>query len=496
MEHAGVTVVKRAFTILSIILLSLGYFSRSADALTLDAGEDGLCLATLTGRIEPGDLAQIAGLDLVPPENWTLPEDGRWKTLCLNSSGGDFRESLNIARHVTSHQIGTAIAKGEACTGSCALIFMFGTASQGPYSGQSWRVLHAKGRLAFETPILSPHTATSFNDTGPQDAGPQDSGLKDSDPQNAERSLVQTMLFFHALAARMRPDVARPTLDADLVEAIRNLGPDESLVIDTVNQAGRWGIEVIGFQAPALTDRAFFHACQNLTIWPDRLAGGQVPFERNDAVFELSVSGWTAGGAVRDRYDLQFASRDVFECAATLAAQGQEEALPLICGFRGEADTGIGPSDCDDPHLLYLWAPIPPLAMVPANTPLAELADGAALPREDMTLTRPTPCQSEAGKARVINVNTFTSLRRAASTDSPKIDELPKGAVFDVPRVPTPDRGHADHANCAALCAAAGTQGTYDRAALGACIDENWMWFRITGPQGKEGFASAKYLEF
>lgn len=443
--------------------------------MDIGPGRDGLCLATLSGEIGNGDLAALAALDLIQPDGWNLPEDGSWKTLCLNSPGGDFRESLSIAHHLVAQRIGTVIPEDAVCSGTCALVFMFGSVAQGQISGLTHRKLHIGGTLEFRRPLLA---------------------LPADEPSDAAADkLVGTMLSFHALASRMRPEVSRPFIDADLIEALQTLGGDEALIVDTVNEAGRWGIGVIGFEAPTLSDRAFFHACQNLTIWPRRLAGGQVPFARNDEVFDLSVSSWTAGGAVRDRYDLQFASRDVFECSATLAAQGGD-ALPLICGARDEADIRIGPSDCGNPDLLYLWAPIPALAMVPAETPLAVLADGLGWPEEEEGLTRPTPCQSNDGTAEVINVNNFTSLRRDPNVESPKIDELRKGATYPVPRDPEPDTGHDDHAACAALCMAANAHQVYDRAALGTCIDENWMWFRITGPKGTEGFASAKYLDF
>lgn len=444
--------------------------------MEIGPGQDGTCLATLSGEIAEGDLARLSALDLERPASWALPEDGRWKTLCLDSPGGDFRESLAIARHFLDQDIGTMIPEGGVCSGTCALVFMFGTAAQGQASGLTHRQLHVGGRLEFRRP--------------------QPALTSDLPPETAVEQVVQTMLAFHALASRMRPDVSRPFLDGDLIAALQDLDATDGMPVDTVNKAGRWGIGLLGFEAPALSDRAFFHACQNLTIWPRRRADAQVPFARDDAVFDLSVSSWTAGGAVRDRYDLQFASRDVFECSATLAAQGGDDALPLICGGRDEADIRIGPSDCGDPDLLYLWAPIPALAMVPAETRLAALADGSAVPDEEPALTRPTPCQSDDGKAEVINVNSFTSLRREPHVESAKIDELPKGATFPVPRDPEPDTRHDDHAECAALCAAAKAHHPYDRAALGACIDENWMWFRITGPKGSEGYASAKYLDF
>ncbi len=450
----------------SAALLTATFLAPPAAALEITSGTLGLCQATLRGEIAPGDADLLSTLTLEQPLPWPSNEDGRWKTLCLDSAGGDFTESLQIARYLLDNRIGTAIAGDAACTGTCGLIFMFGTAAQGAAPGLTHRILHVGGTLRFDAPEIG-DTATS-----------------------------DLLLGFYALAAQPRPDVPRPFLDADLVAALR--GASANLTIDTVNKAGRWDIGLTGFDAPALSDRGFFHACQNLTAWPSRLAQSQVAFERNDDVFQLSVSSWTAGGAVRDRYELQFASEDVHECAATVTATSDGTPLPLICGIDGSENTGIGPDDCGDPDLMYLWAPIPALAMVPADTSLTALAEGRALPAsaDNGHLTRPTPCRSVDGEAEVVNVNNYTSLRAEPTVEAEKIDELPLGATFAIGDSFTANTDHDDHAACAALCVAANAGKGFDRAALATCVDENWMWWEITGPAGETGFASAKFLDF
>ncbi|WP_323764645.1 hypothetical protein [Marinovum sp.] len=445
--------------------MSLTILPHSAHALENAPGTAGLCQATLRGEIVAGDAEALASLALEPPADWTADDDGRWKTFCLDSPGGDFAESMKIAAHLLENRIGTVVDEGATCSGSCGFVFLFGTAAQGTAPGLTHRRLHVGGTLGFAAPDLGSETT------------------------------ADDLLGFYALAAQPRPDTPRPYVDADLIEAVRG---GAQLEVDTVNKAGRWDIALTGFDAPALSDRGFFHACQSLTAWPSRLAESQVSFGRNGADYELSVSSWIAGGTVRDRYELQFASDDLHECAATVAAAGDGTPLPLICGIDGETYTSVGPDDCGDPDLMYLWAPIPAAAMFPAGTSLEALADGRALPEDasEAVLTRPTPCRSESGTAEVINVNNYTSLRAEPTVDSEKLGELPLGETFEIGKSPAADTDHPDHAECAALCRAANADRVFDRAALANCVDTNWMWWKITGPAGETGFASAKFLDF
>ncbi|MGY3436874.1 MULTISPECIES: hypothetical protein [unclassified Marinovum] len=450
-----------------IVLASSLVVPSRATAAEFSTDPSGTCAVTLTGEIAEGDTARLDEIALDQPASWTLPDDGHWKTICLDSPGGSFAEAMTLGRYLATRQIGTVVEEAATCTDACALAFLFGTAAQGPNRAVTHRRLHIGGTLGFRQPALAEETGS-----------------------------VAQMIDFYALAAMSRPDAARPFLDADLAGAMPASDAPEPFLIDTVNRAGRWDIAVIGFKAPALSDRGFFHACQSLTIWSKGLSTGAVVYEDNAEVFQLSVSSWTAGGALRDRYDLQFASRDLYECAATVAVSDTGAPLPLICGYNEVEDTGIGPDDCNDPDLIYLWAPIPALAMFPADTTLAALADGSALPAEVPELTRPTPCRAEDQSAEVINVNNFTTLRGEPNVESEKIDELPLGARYVVGIDPVPDTSHPDHATCAAACTAANAGQAFDRNALAACVDENWMWFELTGPADKPGFASAKFLDF
>lgn len=453
--------------LLSGLLLAPSLAPSLVAAAEFATDPSGTCAVTLTGEIAEGDTARLDEITLEPPASWALPDDGQWKTICLDSPGGSFTEAMALGRYFTTRQIGTVVDENATCTDACALAFLFGTAAQGPNRAVTHRRLHIDGTLGFRQPALTETTGS-----------------------------VAQMIDFYALAAMSRPDAARPFLDADLAAAMPAQDAPEPYLIDTVNKAGRWDIAVTGFKAPALSDRGFFHACQSLTVWSKGLSTGAVVYEDNADVFQLSVSSWTAGGALRDRYDLQFASRDLYECAATVAVSDTGAPLPLICGYNEVENTGIGPDDCNDPDLMYLWAAIPALAMFPADTTLAALADGTAIPAETAELTRPTPCRAEDQSAEVINVNNFTTLRSTPNVTSPKIDELPLGSQYVVSADPAYDTTHPNHATCVAACSAADAGKTFDRNALAACVDENWMWFKLTGPADKPGYASAKFLDY
>lgn len=450
-------------------------------ALEVAPGKPGLCLVTLSGQIRSGDVDKLTALNLNAPATWSNLEDGRWKTVCLDSPGGSYSEGFRIAQHFLDANIGTVVDADAQCLSACALMFMFGTAYQTESNALTHRRLHVRGRLGFHQPEL------------PLDPDRQYSV---EDVRAAFTVAIDATLRFLALAARPRPDTRIPFVQSDLQEAMLQHQGAEFFMIDDVNKAGRWGIELIGFETPAFSERGFFFACQNMTTWPARLAEDQVAYGRNDYDYSLRQTQWTAGGLTRDRFDLQFAGMQTYDCAATVAQHWSGRILPMLCGYRESTNSSAGPEDCNAPDNLFSWAPIPPLAMFPADTKLSALANGEAAAAMPKPAPLPDLCVSERERATVINVRNFTSLRKTTSYDSEKIDELPIGSEWAIDRIPTVAPGYARHTACVQLCQLAQQQQPYDLSALRQCIADNWMWFEITGPSGRSGFASAKYLDY
>lgn len=473
--------MKHMARILAAALAIMLWNTLAAYALEITPGKPGLCLATLSGEIRNGDVQKLKATRLEMPETWPNAEDGRWKTVCLNSRGGTYAEALRIAQHLLDNQIGTVVDEDMQCLSACALVFMFGTAYQTESNALTHRRLHVRGELGFHQPDLplDPERTYTVDDV-----------------RAAFSVALDATLRFLALAARPRPDARTPFVQSDLQEAMLRHKGDAFFRIDTVDKAGRWGIELIGFAPPEFSERGFFYACQNMLTWPARLALDQVDYGQTGSGFALRKTDWTAGGLVRARYDLQFSGLQSYDCAATVAQHWSGRVLPMLCGYREETNSSAGPSDCDAPQELYNWSPIPPQAMFPAQTPLHILAEARAETDRPEEKPLPDPCIAEDKRAIVTNVNVFTSLRKSTSYDSEKIDELPLGTAWETDLSPTVNPDYPRHEACVQLCQLAGQSDPFDMGALRQCITDNWMWFPITGPSGQSGFASAKYLDY
>ncbi len=450
----------------------------AAQAVEIGPGKPGLCLYTLSGQIAPGDADKLRALPIDRPVTWPDIEDGRWAAICLDSPGGSLPAGLELASYVLERGLGTVVDDGAECLSACALVFMFGTAYQLESNALIHRRLHVGGRLGFHQPDLTLDRSRAYSV---------------DDVAAAFDLAITATLEFLALAARPRPDTPRPFVDADLLEAMLQHKGQDFFEIDTVNKAGRWGIDLIGWQEPEFTEEGFFNACQNMTSWNTQLATGQIPYAKMG--FDASIDRQDGDGGFVDgrRYRLSFAGMQTYDCEAGIIRRWNGETTPALCGYRENLSSQVGPDSClyDGPP--DRWIPIPGAALLPASTRLSDLrrARGVASP----VASGPTPCKSVTGQARVVNVQSFTSLRQVNDTNADRIDQLPLGSRY---RVGAPEGNWRlpQHQACTALCQAAETGQPYSQSALDACIDVNWLWFRITGPSGQTGYASAKYLDY
>lgn len=455
---------------------------RPAAALDLTPGVEGLCLYTLSGTVQNGDLSKLTELNPDVPRDWPNFEDGHWKTLCLDSPGGSFTEAFRIAQFLLDNHYGTVINDSAQCLSACSMMFMFGTAYQHESNALTHRKLHVRGKLGFHQPAL------------PLDPN-RDYSI--ADVEKAFEIAIESTLRFLALAARPRPDTTRPFIDSDLQEAMLQHKGQSFFMIDTVNKAGRWDIDLFGFESPVFDERTFVNACQNMVTWPARLAEDQTPWERGSYSYGLETRPWMVNGQSHNLMNLQFAGMQTYDCSAVVAQHWTGDVRPMLCGYRENTNVTTGPDNCHDESQIYAWSSIPAMALFPAATTLTDLASGAAMP-QPLATSAPVdnPCVSETQQARVINVQNYTSLRKSTGHDTDKIDELPLGSTYSISRSATVDPLYAGHSTCSQLCQQARKEQPYDDNALAQCIDDNWMWFKIQGPSGRWGYASAKYLEY
>ncbi|MBW4984105.1 hypothetical protein KZZ07_16300 [Mameliella sp. CS4] len=266
-------------------LISLALLASPLQAATLETdispkmAEMG-CTARLSGPIEAGDLERISpflessltggfddpdfrpdvifrqfspALDYAPDAIFT-------HRLCLNSAGGSLVEALRIVAYIQDQSsdrgggpagIQTAIARDDRCTGACALVFLAGRfvrfSGNPAYEGRSNFILHPKGRLNLHAPAIDL--------------------TEDSYTTEVARRIWDVGMQSNARIAAM---IARGGIfmsDGLFAEMLAH-PVNDPLLLDTVEQAVRWGVDVepnvLNHGRYPFTQEQFFDAiCRN-----------------------------------------------------------------------------------------------------------------------------------------------------------------------------------------------------------------------------------------
>src|SRR5690606_32690653 len=134
--------------------------------------------------------------------------------------------------------VGTVVRSGDLCASACALMFMMGRASGSEVSFIN-RKLHIGGVLGFHRPSLQLLTDDAFGSR---------------DIEASYDMAVTSVVDYIVLANKTAPWSNQPMVLADLVERIFATPSDEMYFIDTVEQAARWDIELIGVRYPSAID--------------------------------------------------------------------------------------------------------------------------------------------------------------------------------------------------------------------------------------------------
>ena len=247
------------------VVVSLALTIERGPAPTIRSGYDPdvapACNLRLKGEIVEGDIQRlIVAITRFGRSEWDQFD------LCLDSRGGRFLEALKIVEYLlkgVGRGTATIVESGAECLSACALIFMAGNV-KGEHSLQPLRYLHAQGRLGFHAPFL---------------------------PQNAiagDRHSAQTVVSaYRAAVSASRKIIAllgsagdvegvyqnEPWMRSSLIQAMLAQGEGEMLMIDTVDKAGRWAIEIYG-----------------------------VPRHFSIGAEAVAVACWNAGGWIKDQF--------------------------------------------------------------------------------------------------------------------------------------------------------------------------------------------------
>jgi hypothetical protein len=214
-----------------LICLSLSGGSEAISA-DISAGRDsnGNNIIILRGAIETGDAVKIE----------KLKKERIFYAIDLNSPGGNYIEALRIV-DVMYPPIATFIDKGAECYSACAIIFMAGKAGGGSGGTYANRRLHYFGKLGFHAPYLSNVTG-QFSGEAVQEA-------------------------YGAAVMSMRELMKRQIIPQSLLTEMLAKEPDDAFFVDTVDKAGRWDIQVVGFRERPITKKMFCTACESHMSW-------------------------------------------------------------------------------------------------------------------------------------------------------------------------------------------------------------------------------------
>ncbi|WP_029041633.1 COG3904 family protein [Cucumibacter marinus] len=203
----------------------------AAEIKTFPDREEG-CTLSLEGLIEPGDRLKLK--EAMDQVSWG------WRTLCLDSPGGSLAEAVRMGALLQG--VSTRIEAGRRCVSACAVLFMAGR----------WhidsedvtlpdRVMHATAGLGFHAPALSIAEGNYSADTV---AEAYDVSTE------AIAQLISTAANWHFPNDRLTEMLATSFSDMRMIE--------------TVEDAARWDIEVAGIDWPeTITPRHVVFACQN-----------------------------------------------------------------------------------------------------------------------------------------------------------------------------------------------------------------------------------------
>lgn len=344
---------------LFVLLLGIIISPYTVSAAEIENGIEGVCKKTLRGNLEAGDTEKLKNVEPELFAGMYGDMDFSVVRICLDSNGGSFVESLALAKFLTEQKIGTVVADGDACLSACAIAFMFGTAHVIDVDGVINRNLHKNAKLGFHRPSI--HIPKGNNYTA------QELEKVFSIAMESNQALL-------AMAGHSRPQSSRPFMDGDLIEQMLKHEGDNFYYIDTINKAGRWDINVIGFEPPALGEKSLYYACQNMTAWAKGFMHHQIPFEEAGTDW-VRFSSENNHSALKDGmlYKAQFVTMLDFECSAGSRQWFKGVYENLICGRNDQVDSVLGSGRCNSAGGSWSGQKIPDIAMLPAELPLPSI---------------------------------------------------------------------------------------------------------------------------
>lgn len=352
------------FTLTIIVL-----FTSSSLSADFSKSSSDICVIRLDAEIVAGDFERFTAIAANYFKGHADQESSANDTICLNSPGGSVTEGIKLASAFQEMGVGTRIAENDGCYSICAIMFMMGQA-QGAEVKFVNRKMHIKAQLGFHRPYMlldSPKLVSARVLPVAYDI--------------ALESLTDIML----LATSRSPWSNIPMIKPDLVQLMLKHIGDDLFLIDTVEKAGRFDIEVFGYTTPSrVTEDQLFYACENSFHWQVGLIGGDTDYE----ITKARNAQYADNQAVKLEADngnariFKVTSDDMGYSEADCIMRVENNTI-AACGYNEMYDVSVGGGACsvqdanDKAHVvddLTRFKPSRKLATLPTAQPISQPA--------------------------------------------------------------------------------------------------------------------------
>src|SRR5690606_24206908 len=183
-----------------------------------------------------------------------------------------YLEGRKIAGFVHQHGIATRVMADAECFSACAAIFMAGRSLGLEVDGPP-RILDVRGQLGFYAPYFNLKNSDSF------------SGDKVNSLVALNSILISDLIRFGSYVS---PFDYQPMFSLSLLGELLLTGPTDMALVDTVEKAARWRIELSGQRAKAkLNEKDLVQTCLNFQAWSLDRPSSETDDDDDQNVFPL-----------------------------------------------------------------------------------------------------------------------------------------------------------------------------------------------------------------
>lgn len=243
------------FRLIAVLIVVFGVSAQAAEIEILQEKKlpyaeiaKGECTIRLTGVIEPGDAEKLEKVVQSRFDSKTSPTHG--DSLCLDGPGGSLDAAVTMAMRLRASSVSAIVPPNASCLSACAVVFMGGSSRQNRIAKNA-RFMFATSRVGFHAPSLEVQNGSY-------------------DKETVAKAFDVAVSALGRIAIQLsRPEWAETTVKFpySLLGAMLDYRGQNFLMIELVEHAGVWDIEVIGLRSAKPTERSLKNLCDNALRW-------------------------------------------------------------------------------------------------------------------------------------------------------------------------------------------------------------------------------------